>query len=165
MCPVRSVTYVSGRSLGSGPDAWVTPKTWVTLLRRTDFRAVRAPESPDRSILNIIHKAHQPDVVVHFFDADGLTGERLCLRPLIPCFSSTYYKVLLFLRLPEVYPQVWPPVFVALAFLSRFISEVEFGFLVYDEWPDEAIRGSGTRDVHGYRQNACYTLLQIENIG
>jgi len=23
----------------------------------------------------MIHKAHQPDVVVHFFDADGLTGE------------------------------------------------------------------------------------------
>src|SRR5438477_10799671 len=26
------------------------PKTWVTLLGRTDFRVVRAPESPDRSI-------------------------------------------------------------------------------------------------------------------
>src|SRR6266446_3261179 len=29
---------------GSGPE------TWVTLLGRTDFRVVRAPESPDRSI-------------------------------------------------------------------------------------------------------------------
>ena len=25
------------------------PATWVTLLARTDFREVRAPESPDRS--------------------------------------------------------------------------------------------------------------------
>src|SRR5215472_2883666 len=25
----------------------------------------------------IIHKAHQPDVVVHFFDADGLSGKDL----------------------------------------------------------------------------------------
>jgi hypothetical protein len=57
------------------------------------------------------------------------------------------------------------PGFAALPFLFRFIGEVEFGFLVYDKRADEAIRGSGTRDVHGYRQNACYTLLQVENVG
>jgi hypothetical protein len=55
--------------------------------------------------------------------------------------------------------------FAALPFLFRFIGEVEFGLLVYDERADEAIRGSGTRDVNGYRQNACYTLLQVENVG
>ena len=57
------------------------------------------------------------------------------------------------------------PGFAALPFLFRFIGEVEFGLLVYDERADEAIRGSGTRDVNGYRQNACYTLLQVENVG
>ena len=46
---------------------------------RTDFRAVPAPESPDRSIVSqiILHKADQPDVVVNFLDAHGLSGKDL----------------------------------------------------------------------------------------
>ena len=47
------------------------------LLGRIDFRAVRALASSDRNIPIIIHKDDQPDVVVHFFDADSLTGKNL----------------------------------------------------------------------------------------
>src|SRR5260370_40974951 len=51
----RSVVQVHpGPPFKSGParrhGLHNVPKTWVTLLGRTDFRVVRAPESPDRSI-------------------------------------------------------------------------------------------------------------------
>lgn len=39
------------------------------------FRAVQAPESPDGRSPIIIQRADQPNVVVHFFDADGLPGK------------------------------------------------------------------------------------------
>ena len=42
-----------------------------------DFRAVRALSFQIEVSQIVIHKAHQPDIVVHFFDADGLTGKDL----------------------------------------------------------------------------------------
>src|ERR1700756_5523277 len=32
--------------------------------------------------------------------------------------------------------------------LLQFIGEVKFGFLIYDQWPDETVGGSGAGDVH-----------------
>src|SRR5215813_5930974 len=46
-----------------------------SLLGQTDFRAVRAPESPGRSTPDHNHKTHQPDVLVYSFDADALSSE------------------------------------------------------------------------------------------
>jgi len=49
-----------------------------SLLGRTDFRAVRAPSLQIEVAQIIIHKADQPDTVLHFFYADGLTGKDRC---------------------------------------------------------------------------------------
>ena len=42
-----------------------------------DFRAVLTLESPDQISQIIFHEADQPYVVVHFFDADGMSGKDL----------------------------------------------------------------------------------------
>jgi hypothetical protein len=80
------------------------------------------------------------------------------LSPMCQAAQSLHYLCIL-----EVSLYVSTPVFVA--FLFRFIGEVEFGFLVYDERPNETVRGSGARNVDGYGQNARYALLQVENVG
>ena len=43
--------------------------------------------------------------------------------------------------------------------LLGFISEVEFGFFVNDQRPDEAVRRAGARDVHSNRKHTGYPLL------
>jgi hypothetical protein len=51
------------------------PATWVTLLGRTDFERFEQPSLQIEIFQIIIHKADQPDVVLHFLDADGLPGK------------------------------------------------------------------------------------------
>jgi hypothetical protein len=51
------------------------PATQVTTSGRTGCQVDPAHGYRDRSILNVIHKADKPDVVVNFFDADRLAGK------------------------------------------------------------------------------------------
>src|ERR1700716_1665525 len=63
------------KTLGPTRTHRYVPATWVTTLGPTDFEWFENPSFQLEVSQIIIDKAGQPDVVVNFFDADGLTGE------------------------------------------------------------------------------------------
>ena len=48
--------------------------------------------------------------------------------------------------------------------LFGFVGEVEFGFFVDDERPNEPVRSTGTRNVDRYGKNTCHALLQTKYV-